>query len=113
MASLISVHATAPIDEDRILMLIESWYRWLNLNIGDQNLLSRETEFNGIEFWFTLSVKQVNALILLTTFIVINSHSDWLPYYIQLSACHSQSQLQNVICTVLKPPTTLLWYSGY
>ena len=54
MASLISVQATAPIDEDRILMLIESWYRLLNLNIDDPNLLSRETELDGIEFWVAL-----------------------------------------------------------
>ena len=49
MISLISIHATAPIDEARILMLIESWYRWLNLNIDDPNLLYRDTEFDGIE----------------------------------------------------------------
>ena len=61
MASLISVHATAPIDEDRILMLIESWYRLLNLNIDDPNLLSRETEFDGIEFWFTLNMNLISA----------------------------------------------------
>ena len=54
MVSFISVHATAPIDEDRILMLIESWYRLLSLNIDDPNLLSREKEFDGIEFWLTL-----------------------------------------------------------